>query len=131
MPLAAIGGKSPPAAGHSDSIDSLGRSVWPEQAVLCAVGDLLFDLGEAGLWKEVRYIKSGNIPEKQGAFMILSHLRAFENYVVCEVLSRSSWLIKVFKAENSPDTAEVEPRWVQSRGGLLRTGEADRILAVL
>lgn len=52
---------------------------------------------------------------KNGAFMILSHWWAFENYVVSEVLSRSSWLIKVFKAENPLYTAGVEPKWVRGQ----------------
>lgn len=114
-------GRVLPAAEHSDSTDSLGCSVWPEQAVLCGMGDLLFYLGEAGVWKEFWYIMSGNIPEKQGAFMILSHLRAFENDVVSEVPSTSSQLIKVLRAENAPHTAGVEPRWVCSQGGSAHT----------
>lgn len=61
-------GRVLPALGHGGSIDSLERSVWPEQAVLCGMGDLLFYLGETGVWKEFRYVKSGNIPEKQGGF---------------------------------------------------------------
>lgn len=60
--------------------------------------------------------------KKRGAFMILSHLWAFENYAVSEVLSRSCRLIKVFKAENIPPTAGVEPRWVHSQGGFAQTG---------